>query len=149
MYRAPESIPRMNSACLCSLAGRYYNPLPPRFLAPIDSLKIPALNAHYHVRGGYKWLTTVSILIVILNNCPPSPSPFGDPTPLADGIVCWNDTNFRSEGELALGGGWKHTILLWKEWIMAPSHRALCPNRIYNTHIGQSEFLYYSLKRIW
>jgi hypothetical protein len=33
----------INSASLCSLAGRYDNPLPPRFLAPIDSLKIPAL----------------------------------------------------------------------------------------------------------
>jgi hypothetical protein len=33
----------MNSASLCSLAGRYDNPIPPRFLAPIDSLKIPAL----------------------------------------------------------------------------------------------------------
>jgi hypothetical protein len=32
----------MNSASQCSLAGRYDNPLPPRFLAPIDSLKIPA-----------------------------------------------------------------------------------------------------------
>jgi hypothetical protein len=32
----------INSAGLCSLAGRYDNPLPPRFLAPIDSLKIPA-----------------------------------------------------------------------------------------------------------
>ncbi len=30
---------------LCSLAGRYDNPIPPRFLAPIDFLKIPALNA--------------------------------------------------------------------------------------------------------
>jgi hypothetical protein len=33
----------MNSASLCSLVGRYDNPLPPRFLAPIASLKIPAL----------------------------------------------------------------------------------------------------------
>jgi hypothetical protein len=33
----------MNSAGLCSLAGRYDNPIPPWFLAPIDSLKIPAL----------------------------------------------------------------------------------------------------------
>jgi hypothetical protein len=32
----------MNSASLCSLAGRYDNPIPPRFLAPIDFLKIPA-----------------------------------------------------------------------------------------------------------
>jgi hypothetical protein len=37
----------MNSASLCSLAGRYDNPLPPRFLAPIDSLKIPALAGGY------------------------------------------------------------------------------------------------------
>ncbi len=33
----------MNSASLCSLAGRYNNPIPTRFLAPIDCLKIPAL----------------------------------------------------------------------------------------------------------
>ncbi len=31
--------------CLCSVAGRYDNPIPPRFLAPIDFLKIPALIA--------------------------------------------------------------------------------------------------------
>jgi hypothetical protein len=34
----------MNSACLCSQAGRYDNPIHARFLAPIDFLKIPALN---------------------------------------------------------------------------------------------------------
>ncbi len=33
----------MNSASLCSLAGRYDNPLPLRFLAPMASLKIPTL----------------------------------------------------------------------------------------------------------
>jgi hypothetical protein len=32
----------MNSASLCSLAGRYNNPIPTRCLAPIDFLKIPA-----------------------------------------------------------------------------------------------------------
>ncbi len=32
----------MNSASLCSLAGRYENPIPPQCLAPIDFLKIPA-----------------------------------------------------------------------------------------------------------
>jgi hypothetical protein len=31
-------------ASLCSLAGRYENPIPPRCLAPIDFLKIPALS---------------------------------------------------------------------------------------------------------
>ncbi len=33
----------MNSASLCSLAGRNENPIPPRCLVPIDFLKIPAL----------------------------------------------------------------------------------------------------------
>jgi hypothetical protein len=32
----------MNSTSLCSLADRYYNPIPTRFLASIDCLKIPA-----------------------------------------------------------------------------------------------------------
>jgi hypothetical protein len=32
----------MNFSSLCSLAGRYDNPIPPRFLASIESLKIPA-----------------------------------------------------------------------------------------------------------
>jgi hypothetical protein len=32
----------MNSASLCSRAGRYVNPIPIRFLAPIDCLKIRA-----------------------------------------------------------------------------------------------------------
>jgi hypothetical protein len=35
----------VNSASLCSLAGRYDNLIPTRFLAPIDCLKIPALYA--------------------------------------------------------------------------------------------------------
>ncbi len=33
----------MNSASLCSLADWYYNPIPTRFLAPRDCLKITAL----------------------------------------------------------------------------------------------------------
>jgi hypothetical protein len=35
----------MNSASLCSLARRYKNPIPPRCLATIDFLKIPALDS--------------------------------------------------------------------------------------------------------
>jgi hypothetical protein len=35
----------MNSASLCSLAGMYGNPIPTRFLAPIERLKIPAQDA--------------------------------------------------------------------------------------------------------
>ncbi len=37
---------------MCSLAARYDNPIPTRFLAPIDCLKIPALvlNAK-HLEG--------------------------------------------------------------------------------------------------
>jgi hypothetical protein len=36
----------MNSVSLCRLAGRYDNPIPTRFLAPIDRLKIPALGSN-------------------------------------------------------------------------------------------------------
>jgi hypothetical protein len=36
---------RIDSASLCSLAGRYNNHVPPRFLAPIDCSKIPALGS--------------------------------------------------------------------------------------------------------
>ncbi len=42
----------MNSASLCSLAGRYDNPLPPRFLAPIDSLKIQCGPVHHNSPPG-------------------------------------------------------------------------------------------------
>ncbi len=34
----------IDPASLCSLAGRYDNPIPTRFLATIDCSKIPALN---------------------------------------------------------------------------------------------------------
>ncbi len=44
VYGAQESIPRNEFHQPSSLAGRYDNPIPPRFLAPIDSLKIPALS---------------------------------------------------------------------------------------------------------
>ena len=37
----------MNSASLCRQAGRYENPIPPQCLAPIDCLKIPALDSVY------------------------------------------------------------------------------------------------------
>ncbi len=44
MFIGPRNwLQGMNSASLCSLAGRYNKPIPPRFLAPIDFLKIPAL----------------------------------------------------------------------------------------------------------
>ncbi len=40
----------MNSASLCSLAGRYDNPIPTRCLAPIDFFKIPAQDKLYRRR---------------------------------------------------------------------------------------------------
>ncbi len=43
-FMEPRNRFQMQSASLCSLAGRYDNPIPNRFLAPIDCLKIPALN---------------------------------------------------------------------------------------------------------
>ncbi len=46
----------INSASLCSLAGRYDNPIPTRFLAPIDCLKIPALSMCPGARS-WRWRT--------------------------------------------------------------------------------------------
>jgi hypothetical protein len=44
MFMVPQNLFQgMNSASLRSLAGRYDNLIPPRFLVPIDFLKIPAL----------------------------------------------------------------------------------------------------------
>jgi hypothetical protein len=43
----------MNSDILCSLTGRYDNPIPTRCLAPIDCLKIPALNVQYMSASGF------------------------------------------------------------------------------------------------
>ncbi len=41
----------INSASLISLAGRDDNPIPTRFLAPIDCLQIPALEFLKSLRG--------------------------------------------------------------------------------------------------
>jgi hypothetical protein len=41
----------MNSVCLCSLAGRYDDPIPTRFLAPIDCLKVPVKNRQTYQRN--------------------------------------------------------------------------------------------------
>ncbi len=48
----------MNSASLCSLAGRYDYTIPTRFLAPIDCLKIPAQRS-WSVDISYKDDVTV------------------------------------------------------------------------------------------
>ncbi len=39
----PRFLAPIDCLTISSLAGRYDNPIPPRFLAPIDFLKIPAL----------------------------------------------------------------------------------------------------------
>ncbi len=60
-----ESIPRshfqgIDSASLCGLAGRYDNPISTRFVAPIDCLKIPALNS---------WESLAQILAILFLIC--------------------------------------------------------------------------------
>ncbi len=42
---AQDQFQGINTASLCSLAARFDNPIPTRFLATIDCLKIPALQA--------------------------------------------------------------------------------------------------------
>ncbi len=59
-----------NSASLCSLAGRYDNPLPPRFLAPIASLKTPAqvfFSSYFH----FYWISVLGQIQndVFCNGC--------------------------------------------------------------------------------
>jgi hypothetical protein len=49
----------MNFASLCSLAGRYGNPIPTRFLAPIDCLKTPALDRQATMAGGIHSLESI------------------------------------------------------------------------------------------
>jgi hypothetical protein len=69
----------MNSASLCSLAGRYDNPIPTRFLAPTDCLKISALIGgggvvplfppppfYVHSRLLVRYLTTTLEFILLL-----------------------------------------------------------------------------------
>ncbi len=60
----------MNSASLCSLAGRYDNPIPTRFLAPLDCLKIPALcNTNKSVETGEQIFDTLHITFIWLSIC--------------------------------------------------------------------------------
>ena len=43
--------PGIDFASLCSLAGRYDNPIPPRFLAPIECYEIPVQFFYTQVRA--------------------------------------------------------------------------------------------------
>ncbi len=57
-----------NAARLCSsLAGRYDNPIPTRFLAPIDCLKIPAqegkAGATLYLNGTVAWDNFLAYLV--------------------------------------------------------------------------------------
>ncbi len=81
----------MNSARLCSLAGRYDNPIPTLCLAPIDFLKIPA---QWLLCCSCKWanrLEFTSSMIDMTIICPPGCSDpstslrflLGRPNPLA------------------------------------------------------------------
>ncbi len=53
-----------NSARLCSLAGRYDNPISTRFIAPIDCLKIPAQICQFKNGGGER-ITKFCSLVVL------------------------------------------------------------------------------------
>jgi hypothetical protein len=49
---------------VCSLAGRYDNPIPTRFLAPIDCLKIPALAGRYDNPIPIRFLVPIDCLTI-------------------------------------------------------------------------------------
>ncbi len=73
----------MNSASLCSVAGRYDNPIPTRFLAPIDCLKIPAQACGRYVKTTW-------------TGAPPSRV-----------VASWERC---TESELFLGFVWRHCL---------------------------------------
>jgi hypothetical protein len=52
----PTQNPGINSVSLCSLAGRYDNNIPTRFLAPIKCLKISALTVHTCLYIKLQWI---------------------------------------------------------------------------------------------
>jgi hypothetical protein len=61
MFMGPRNrFQGMNSASICSLAGRYDNPIPPRFLAPIDFLKIPVFEIIVHNRQAFCYVMVLS-----------------------------------------------------------------------------------------
>ncbi len=62
VYGVQESIPRNEFRQPCSLAGRYDNPIPTRFLAPIDCLKIPAPNTGSNGANSFSFLSSLSLL---------------------------------------------------------------------------------------
>ncbi len=60
----------MNSASLCSLAGRYDNPIPPRFLAPIYFFKNSSSD-NFVEASEYEYLRfEVSVLISTIGKRP-------------------------------------------------------------------------------
>jgi hypothetical protein len=67
LQRAQDSIQRNKF-----LAGRYYDPIPNRFLAPIECLKIPAQASKIHsmesIPGLLKRFTNSSSVLEFLNN---------------------------------------------------------------------------------
>jgi hypothetical protein len=65
MFMVPRNwFQGMNSASPCSLAGRYDNPIPSRYLAPIDFFKFPAQGSvlkpveHIAVKKSSTWAVT-------------------------------------------------------------------------------------------
>ncbi len=60
---------------VCSLAGRYENPIPPRCLAPIDFLKIPAQAGRYYNPIPTRFLAPIDCLKIPSHvAAPPPPS---------------------------------------------------------------------------
>jgi hypothetical protein len=50
-HKKKISVKGIDSASICSLAGRYDNPNPTRFLAPVDCSKILALTQYIRQAG--------------------------------------------------------------------------------------------------
>ncbi len=68
VYGAGNRFQGMTSASLCSPAGRYDNPIPIRFLDPIDCLKIPTQNSTVDLPRKFRKINLMCISRVWIYN---------------------------------------------------------------------------------
>ncbi len=119
-FRSPrvDSEEPMHSASACSLAGRYNNPIPTRFPAPKDCLKIPALTCSLQVEVGHgggilRWYTQLELSLLI---------------PCIHGLINYIDTKAKCSHlkNLHLKGLWVRCLSVW-----GPEPHTLPPYTLY------------------
>jgi hypothetical protein len=102
-----------NSARLCRLAGRYDNPMPTRFLSPIDCLKISALSSNEQYRTAFSHIQS-------------------DTVPRKLSVRQWHTEDAGSRELAQHGGEWPGRCGLYCDGRSIPTartNRTTCPSR--------------------